>query len=673
MPWLYRGAVLASTGTVKQGARMRNLGLLFVFLFASAAWAAPAVEYTLRFPHRAQHYVEVEAKVPSEGKAQVDLMLPVWTPGSYLVRDYSRHLEALTIDGKDSAERVAKNRWRVPTQGKATVTVRYRIYSRLLTVRTNFVDQEFALIAGASTFLTPLDHDRRYVVRIERPKGWTKTITGLPASGTDRFTAGNYDQLVDSPLLIGDPRVTVFKVAGKPHVMADQGAGPQWDSAQAVKDVTKIIEVQQKFWGSLPYSKYSFINLLQQRGGGLEHLNSTVLMGSRFAQRDRKAYVGWLRLVAHEFFHTWNVKRLRPVELGPFDYERENHTRSLWIAEGITSYYDVLTVRRAGLSTDKELLEGLSKKIERVQTTAGRAVRSLEDASYDAWIKFYKADENTRNVAPSYYVKGSVVAFLLDLEIRRATADKKSLDDVMRAAYAQYSGAKGFTPAQFIAVTNAVTGKDLSAFFEKYTAGTAELDYGPALAWLGLRFKPKKAAKSSKTPAPQARVAGCQDRRQPWPAGGQARAPRDACACHRAERGRRDFGHRRRAHSARAVRETSEAVPSGREGHAACRTKRSAGAPARHVCGETRSQLDHRSRSQSHPRAKDPLRGVDHPDCSPIRSPSWPTSSSLAPTAASASNSPGSSSPAAIRSSRRCARAALNSTPWVCASRPTST
>jgi predicted metalloprotease with PDZ domain len=461
------------------------------------------VEYTLRFPHRAQHYVEVEAKVPSEGKAQVDLMLPVWTPGSYLVRDYSRHLEALTIDGKDSAERVAKNRWRVPTQGKATVTVRYRIYSRLLTVRTNFVDQEFALIAGASTFLTPLDHDRRYVVRIERPKGWTKTITGLPASGTDRFTAGNYDQLVDSPLLIGDPRVTVFKVAGKPHVMADQGAGPQWDSAQAVKDVTKIIEVQQKFWGSLPYSKYSFINLLQQRGGGLEHLNSTVLMGSRFAQRDRKAYVGWLRLVAHEFFHTWNVKRLRPVELGPFDYERENHTRSLWIAEGITSYYDVLTVRRAGLSTDKELLEGLSKKIERVQTTAGRAVRSLEDASYDAWIKFYKADENTRNVAPSYYVKGSVVAFLLDLEIRRATADKKSLDDVMRAAYAQYSGAKGFTPAQFIAVTNAVTGKDLSAFFEKYTAGTAELDYGPALAWLGLRFKPKKAAKSSKTPAPK--------------------------------------------------------------------------------------------------------------------------------------------------------------------------
>lgn len=487
-----------------QAAGMRTLHCVFIALtlliglaraetvVRGGAWSAPAVEYTLSFADRAQHYVAVEAKVPSEGKPHVDLMLPVWTPGSYLVRDYARHLEGLTVDGQATAERLAKNRWRVPTGGKAHVTVRYRLYSRLLTVRTNFVDRDFALIIGANTFLTPLQQDRRYVVHVKRPKGWAHTVTGLPAAGPDRFAAGNYDQLVDSPLLVGDPRVSVFKVSGKPHVLADQGAGRLWDSAQAVKDVTKIIKTHETFWGSLPYSKYSFLNLLQEKGGGLEHLNSTVIMGSRFAQRDRKAYLNWLRLVAHEFFHTWNVKRLRPVELGPFDYERENHTRSLWIAEGITSYYDVLTVRRAGISTDKELLESLSQKIERVQTTPGRAVRSLEDASYDAWIKFYKPDENSRNVAPSYYVKGSVVAFLLDIEIRRATNDRKSLDDVMRAAYARYSGKTGFTPAQFIAVTNAVAGTDLSAFFKQYTAGTAELNYAPALQWLGLRFKPVK-------------------------------------------------------------------------------------------------------------------------------------------------------------------------------------
>lgn len=464
---------------------------------AAPALAADPVVYTLRFPDRAQHYVDVEALIPSDGQAQVELMLPVWTPGSYLVRDHARHLEALTVDGEPTVERTAKNRWRVATGGKKAVAVRYRLYGRLLTVRTNFVDAGFALINGAATFLTPLEQRRQYVVRVLRPADWSRTITGLSAGGPHRYVAGNYDQLVDSPILVGNPEVTTFKVGGKPHVLADQGGSGLWDGEKAAADLAKIVDVQRRFWGGLPYEKYRFINILQEVGGGLEHLNSTVIMNSRFAQRDRKAYINWLRLAAHEFFHTWNVKRLRPVELGPFDYERENHTRSLWVAEGITSYYDVLTVRRANISTTAELLEGLSKKVKRVQDTPGRAVRSLEQASYDAWIKFYKADENTPNVAPSYYVKGSVVAFLLDMEIRRRTADKRSLDDVMRAASAQFSGKKGFETEQFYALASKVAGVDLSDFFARYAAGTAELDYGPALAWLGLRFKP---VKQSKTP-----------------------------------------------------------------------------------------------------------------------------------------------------------------------------
>lgn len=474
--------------------------LLLLLFVAAPAWAAPPVDYTLRFPDRAQHYVEVTAEIPTEGQDAVVLMLPVWTPGSYLVRDYARHLEAFTVDGKPEFERVAKNRWRIPTRGRPKVTVRYRLYGRLLTVRTNYVTRDFALIVGASTFVTPLDMTRRYTVKVQRPKGWKHVVTGLSQAGRDRFSAPDYDTLVDAPLLVGNPVITRFQAGGKPHILADLGGGTLWDSKQAAADVRKVIDAQRAFWGGLPYERYSFINILQETGGGLEHLNSTVIMNSRFAQRDRKAYINWLRLVAHEFFHTWNVKRLRPVELGPFDYERENHTRSLWVAEGITSYYDVLTVRRAGLSTTKELLESLSKKIERVQRTPGRAVRSLEQASFDAWIKFYKGDENSPNVAPSYYVKGSVVAFLLDMEVRRRTQGAKSLDDIMRIAYARFSGAKGFTPAQFTAIASSVAGADMGPFFAQYTAGTAELDYTPALTWLGLRFKaPKAPAKD--TPA----------------------------------------------------------------------------------------------------------------------------------------------------------------------------
>lgn len=479
---------------------MRVLLMLWVLLGAAAA--APPVRYTLSFPERDRHYVEVRAEIPTEGQARVELMLPVWTPGSYLVRDYARHLEQLTVDGKPAFERTAKNRWAITTGGKPTVTVRYRLYGRELSVRTNYVSRDFALIVGASTFLTPLDLRRPYEVKVERPEGWATVVTGLEGAGRDRFRAADYDTLVDGPLLIGSPTVTRFEVDRKRHVLADLGGGAVWDSPRAAADVKTLVEVQRALWGDLPYADYSFINLLQETGGGLEHQNSTVLMASRFAQRDRKDYLDWLRLVAHELFHTWNVKRLRPVELGPFDYERENHTRSLWIAEGVTSYYDVLLVRRAGLSTTPELLEALSKKIERVQTTPGRAVRSLEQASFDAWIKFYKPDENTPNVAPSYYVKGAVVAFLLDLEIRRRTADAKSLDDVMRLAYARFAGVKGFTPDEFAAVASAVAGADLSGFFARYTAGTAELDYDPALDWLGLRFKPAKPRAKDAGPAP---------------------------------------------------------------------------------------------------------------------------------------------------------------------------
>ena len=223
-------------------------------------------------------------------------------------------------------------------------------------------------------------------------------------------------------------------------------------------------------------------------------------MASRWATRRREDYFNWLRLVSHEFFHTWNVKRLRPVELGPFDYEAEVVTRSLWVAEGITSYYGDLLLRRAGLCTVAEYLagshfpadEGERSKgdIERLQEVPGRAVQPLESASADSWIKFYRTDENSANTSISYYTKGAVVGFLLDAEIRRATKGARSLDDVMRLAYRRYSGDRGYTPAQFRAVAGEVAGTDLSAFFHRALETTDELDYHEALNWYGLRFVP---------------------------------------------------------------------------------------------------------------------------------------------------------------------------------------
>ena len=225
-------------------------------------------------------------------------------------------------------------------------------------------------------------------------------------------------------------------------------------------------------------------------GGGLEHKDSTLLMAGRWATRTRQSYLSWLELASHEFFHAWNIKRLRPVELGPFNYEEEVFTRSLWIAEGITDYYAELIVHRAGLSSQAEYLDALSNKIEELQTTPGRAVQPVDQASFDAWIKYYRPDENSGNTSISYYTKGAVVGFLLDARIRAITGGAKSLDDVMRAAYQKFSGERGYTPEEFRAVAEQVAGQSLAPFWASAVEGTAELDYSDALDALGLRFRP---------------------------------------------------------------------------------------------------------------------------------------------------------------------------------------
>lgn len=461
------------------------------------AQAPEPIRYTLRFPAPHTHYVEVEAVYPTGGRPQVDLFMAVWTPGSYLVREYERHVEnviAKSPDGRERhVEKTRKNRWRVDSAGAASVVVTYRVYGREMTVRNNWIEAGFAMINGAPTFLTLAgDRGRPHEVHIELASGWKTSATALmPVSGTPHaYRAEDFDTLVDSPIVLGNSVIESFEVDGTPHRLVFDGDPSMYDVKRAATDAQKIVQAARGIWGQLPYPHYYFLNLVVDAGGGLEHNGSTMLMSSRFATRTHRSYLNWLGLVAHEFFHAWNVKRLRPIELGPFDYENEVYTKGLWIAEGFTDYYSALVVMRAGLSTRDEYLEDLSGQIETVQTVPGRLTTPVGMASYDTWIKQYRPDENTPNTTINYYPKGAVIAFLLDAKIQRATNGAKSLDDAMRLAYSRYSGPKGYTLDQFYETMSEVAGTDLRTWFATVVETTGELDYTDALEWFGLRFKP---------------------------------------------------------------------------------------------------------------------------------------------------------------------------------------
>ena len=452
--------------------------------------------YEVSFPEVHAHRVEVSAATTCPEAGVATWWMPVWTPGSYLVREFARHIERIEGVGPQGAvptTKVAKNRWEVTCIAGQPTGVVYTLYARTLSVRESFVDQHMGILNGAATFLLPKGPtDQPLDLRFVLPSEWSRIDTALPRhpDGEDHhFLAPNVDTLIDAPVILGNPAVRSFEVQGVPHHLVTLGEAGPWDHDRAVADVQRVTETIVDFWGAIPYPEYHYLNVLAETGGGLEHLNSTLMMTSRWNLVRREDRLRWLGLVSHEFFHTWNVKRLRPAGLGPFDYEREVHTRLLWVAEGITSYYDDLLLARAGLMTEDEYLDRLTQNIGRVQERPGRRVQPLSEASFDAWIKHYRRDENTPNSTVSYYTKGSVVGFLLDAEIRRASRDHASLDDVLRVAWSRHSK-EGFSPEEFRSIASEQAGTDLSEFFAATVDRTDELDFGGALQWWGLRFAP---------------------------------------------------------------------------------------------------------------------------------------------------------------------------------------
>jgi predicted metalloprotease with PDZ domain len=418
-----------------------------------------------------------------------------------MVREYARHVEGLTATDAGGAalrvERTRKNRWRIATNGARGIRLRYRVYAHEMSVRTNWVDEEFALVNGAPTFITLVESPSRrtHEVRVVLPKEWSRSLSGMPSgSGANTYVAPDYDALVDSPIVAGTPSIYEFRVSEKPHYLVNFRERGIWNGPQAVQDLAKIVEATVRFWGDAPFDRFVFFNVIGGTRNGLEHRNSTVMNIPLASASSREEYLDWLSLAAHEYFHAWNVKRLRPVELGPFDYENEVYTKSLWFVEGVTDYYADLLLARSGAATHDECLRALSAQIQSLQTTPGRLEQSAEMASYDAWIKFYRTDENTANTTISYYVKGAVIGFLLDAKLRRLTGGAKSLDDVMRVMYARYSGDAGFTSEDFREVAAGVAGpahgREVRAWLELVLGTTAELDYTEAVGWFGLRLTP---------------------------------------------------------------------------------------------------------------------------------------------------------------------------------------
>ena len=440
--------------------------------------------------------MEIEAAIPTGGRPQVEVYMATWTPGSYLIREYERHVEAVTANAGArplNVEKSTKNRWRISTGGAQNVTLRYKVYGREMTVRNNWIESAFAMINGAPTFLTLVERAARpHEVRVELPAAWKRVETPLmPIGGSgNAFRAEDFDTLIDSPIIAGNPVTRQFTVDGKKHVLLFEGDTAFVDLDRAAADVQKIVEAGKSVMGSLPYPHYYFMTMVTESSGALEHKNGYLGMTGRFFARSRGAYMGWLGTLAHEYFHAWNVKRLRPVELGPFDYENENYVKTLWVAEGFTDYYAGILPRRGGVSTRDEFLDGLSSQIEQVQVVPGRLVTPVNMASFDTWIKQYRPDENTANMSVNYYPKGAVIAFLLDAKIRKATNGARTLDTGMQWAMQRYSGEKGYTPAQFYAVMSEAAGVDLKDWFAKTAESTDELDYTEMLDYFGLRFRP---------------------------------------------------------------------------------------------------------------------------------------------------------------------------------------
>jgi predicted metalloprotease with PDZ domain len=470
--------------------------ILFMNIDTSSAASTVKISYTVTFPEAQAHYADVEMNISGLKQNTLDLKMPVWTPGSYLIREFAKNIESFSAaaNGKTlTAPKINKNCWRIHTEGLSSVTVKYRVYCFEISVRTSFIDASHAFLSTSGIFIYPANMlHQPSTVHIVPYKGWTTVSTSLDEVNNDPFTrhSPNFDILFDSPIEVGTQDVFGFDAAGVKHEVAMVGGG-SYDKEHLKKDMAKIVEQETAVFGENPNKHYVFIvhNYLRG-GGGLEHLSSTTLGASRDAYSTPTGYQNFLSLVAHEHFHLWNVKRLRPIVLGPFDYDNENYTTDLWIAEGFTAYYQNIILRHAGITTPENYLNAAANNLNVIENQPGAKIQPLADASFDSWIKAYRPNENSVNTGISYYDKGAVVGMLLDLEIINDSKGAHSLDDVMRYMYNTYYKLKqrGYTDVEFKQGLEKFAGRNLDDFYKKYVTGLTPIDYNKYLGYAAYKI-----------------------------------------------------------------------------------------------------------------------------------------------------------------------------------------
>ena len=465
------------------------------------------ISYRIDIADAHAHLFRVTLTVPEPATPQ-RLSLPVWIPGSYLVREFARHLSSLSaVQGTRAValRQLDKATWTAACSGRAALVVSYDVYAFDTSVRAAFLDANRGFFNGTGVFLR-VEGAEALPHRVELrklPAGW-EVGTALPAlkvdaAGRGVYEAADYDELVDHPVELGRFWRGRFDARGVPHEYVVAGALPDFDGERLLADAKRLCEAQIDFWHPKkkpPFTRYVFLhNLVEDGHGGLEHRASTALISPRrdMPQKGRRdtsdGYVNLLGLISHEYFHTWNVKRLRPAEFARYDYTQENYTELLWFFEGFTSYYDDLLLLRAGLIDEARYLKLVAKTVSGVLGAPGRKVQSVAQASFDAWVKYYRSDENTPNATISYYTKGALVALALDLSLRE---EKGSLDEVMRRLWSHSEGGP-IGESDIAQALRDVAGRSLADELRAWVHGTDELPLQPLLERFGVQWQPQLA------------------------------------------------------------------------------------------------------------------------------------------------------------------------------------
>lgn len=477
---------------------------------SSRKQAPAAIHYRVEPADLFAHLFSVTLTIAQPATRQ-EVSLPVWIPGSYLVREFSKNLQELCAQQGNREvplTQLDKHRWLADCSAGKPLVLTYRVCAYDASVRTAWLDAARGFFNGTSLCLRVHGQEKQRhtieIVSTPATAAWS-VATGLSTVKVDKkgfglYAAASYDELVDCPFEMGKFWIGRFTACGVPHRFVVAGAAPSFDGKRLLADTQKICEANIRFWhgeGKPPFKNYLFmLNAVGDGYGGLEHRNSTALIcGRRDLPRVNEAragegYTTLLGLISHEYFHTWNVKRLRPAEFAEHDYARENYTELLWFFEGFTSYYDDLLLRRAGLIDDGTYLKLVTKTIHQVVQTPGRAIQTVAQASFDAWVKYYRQDENTPNATVSYYTKGSLVALCLDLALRRG--GKTSLDAVMRALWARCEGGP-MSEGDLRAVLQELSGRSFDTELAQWVHSTAELPLAELLGAHGVQLKPETA------------------------------------------------------------------------------------------------------------------------------------------------------------------------------------